>query len=66
MAVKNFKHDDKDLPSEDWSEGGHAVDPEIERLWAQEAERRYQEFLDGKVQAIPGQEALRRIRATLR
>lgn len=39
---------------------------EIERLWAVEAERRYQEYLDGKVEAIPGEEALRRARAALR
>jgi len=38
---------------------------EIERLWAVEAERRYQEYLDGKVEAIPGEEALRRARAAL-
>jgi putative addiction module component (TIGR02574 family) len=47
--------------SEEESEEG-----EIERLWAEEAERRYQDFLDGKVEAIPGEEAIRRIRAALR
>lgn len=41
------------------------IDPEVEQLWAEEAERRYQEFLDGKVEAIPGEEALKRIRASL-
>jgi putative addiction module component (TIGR02574 family) len=39
---------------------------EIERLWAEEAERRYQEILDGKVKAVPGEEAMRRARAALR
>lgn len=39
---------------------------EIERLWAEEAERRYQGYLDGKVEAVPGEEAIRRIRAALR
>lgn len=39
---------------------------EIERLWMEEAERRYQDFLDGKVQEVPGEEAIRRIRAALR
>ncbi|HSK77814.1 MAG TPA: addiction module protein [Thermoanaerobaculia bacterium] len=38
---------------------------ETERLWAEEAERRYQDFLDGKVQEVPGEEAIRRIRAAL-
>ncbi len=64
MALKNLKYDDKDSPSEDWSGGD--FDPDIEPLWAEEAERRYQEYLDGKVEAVPGEEALRRIRATLR
>lgn len=38
----------------------------IERLWAEEAERRYQDLLDGKVKAVPGEEAIRRARAALR
>jgi putative addiction module component (TIGR02574 family) len=38
---------------------------ETERLWLEEAERRYQDFLDGKVQEVPGEEAIRRIRAAL-
>jgi uncharacterized protein (DUF433 family) len=39
---------------------------EIEKLWAKEARRRLQELIDGKVQAIPGPEAIRRGRAALR
>jgi hypothetical protein len=41
-------------------------DPEIGRLWVEEAERRYQELLDGKAEAIPGEEAIRRVRADLK
>ena len=41
------------------------IDPEVARHWAEEAERRYQEFLDGKVTAVPGKQALKRIRAVL-
>ncbi len=37
---------------------------EIERLWVEEAERRLQDYLDGKVEAVPIEEALQRIRAT--
>jgi hypothetical protein len=40
-------------------------DPEVVQLWAEEAERRYQEFLDGKVEAVPSKQALERIRAAL-
>jgi hypothetical protein len=32
------------------------IDPEVAQLWGEEAERRYQEFLDGKVEAVPGEE----------
>ncbi len=42
-----------------------AFDPDVKPLWAEEAERRYQEYLDGKVEAVPGEEALKRIRAAL-
>jgi len=37
-----------------------------ERLWAEEAERRFQEIRDGSVQGIPAEEALARLRAALR
>jgi putative addiction module component (TIGR02574 family) len=40
-------------------------DPEVVQLWVAEAERRYQDYLEGKTEAIPGEEALRRIRAAL-
>ncbi len=60
MAIKDPKPEDTYPPS------GHWATPELERLWIEEAERRYQDYLDGKVEAVPGEEAIRRIRATLR
>lgn len=39
------------------------TDPEIRKLWAAEAKRRYREYLEGKVELIPGEEAVRRARA---
>ena len=33
---------------------------EVERLWLQEAERRLQEFRDGKVKGIPAEEVFNR------
>ena len=33
---------------------------EIERIWMQEAERRFQEFRGGKVQGIPAEDVFRR------
>lgn len=41
-------------------------DPEIRQAGAEEAERRYQDYLDGKTTPIPGEEAFRRLRASLR
>lgn len=41
-------------------------DPEIQQAWIEEAERRYQAYLDGKTEPIPGEEAFRRVRASLR
>ena len=40
-------------------------DPEVVRLWVAEAERRYEDYLEGRTEAVPGDEALRRIRASL-
>ena len=33
-------------------------DPEIEKLWIEEAERRYAQYLRGEVEAIPGDEVM--------
>ena len=63
MALKDPKpsqDQEAELLAEYWD------DPEIGRLWVEEAERRYQEFLDGKAEAIPGEEAIRRVRAALK
>jgi len=35
----------------------------IDRLWAEEAERRYKEIEDGVVKAIPGEEVMNRLRS---
>ena len=35
----------------------------INRLWAEEAERRNREIEDGTVQAIPGEEVMNRLRS---
>jgi putative addiction module component (TIGR02574 family) len=40
-------------------------DPEVVKLWVAEAERRYEDYLEGKAEAVPGEEALRRIRTAL-
>jgi putative addiction module component (TIGR02574 family) len=40
-------------------------DPEIEALWAEEAERRLDELEQGLASEIPAEEALRRARAAI-
>lgn len=39
------------------------IDEEIERLWAEEAERRVSQIEEGKVKLVPGEEVFNRIRA---
>jgi putative addiction module component (TIGR02574 family) len=41
-------------------------DPEIRQAAIEEAERRYQDYLEGKVEAIPGEEVFRKYRAAFR
>ena len=41
------------------------ADPEIQRAWVQEAQRRDSEIESGEVAPVPGEEALARIRASL-
>jgi len=41
------------------------ADPEIQRAWVQEAQRRDTEIESGAVAPVPGEEALARIRASL-
>lgn len=39
---------------------------EIENAWIREADRRYQAYKRGKVQAIPAADAIRKVRESLR
>ena len=41
------------------------ADPEIQRAWVQEAQRRDAEIESGTVSPVPGEEAVARIRASL-
>ena len=42
------------------------VDPDSERLWLEEAERRLDELLSGNVTSIPADEVFRKARSSLR
>lgn len=39
------------------------IDEEIDRLWAEEAERRVSQIEEGKIKLVPGEEVFARIRA---
>jgi hypothetical protein len=39
-----------------------SVDPDVERLWLEEAQRRYDAFVKGKIEARPGDEVMQRAR----
>lgn len=41
-------------------------DSEIEQAWEEEAERRYQQYLAGEMDALPASEALAQVRAELK
>ncbi len=41
------------------------IDPEVEEAWAHEADRREAELESGLLEAVPGQEAISRLRARL-
>ena len=38
-----------------------AIDPNAEQLWLEEAQRRYDAFLRGELEARPGDEVMRRV-----
>ncbi len=42
-----------------------ALDAEVEELWIAEAQRRYQAFLKGELEALPGDEVMSRARSRL-
>ena len=44
-------------------EGGHESRVEVERLWNEEAARRYRDYKSGKVVAIPADEVFQRLEA---
>ena len=41
-------------------------DPEAEQLWIEEAQRRYDAYLKGEIEQIPGDEAMRKARERLK
>lgn len=71
MNAEELESEALKLPYDEREKLAHALmlsldsDPEVVKLWVAEAERRYEDYLEGRVEAVPGDEALRRIRASL-
>jgi hypothetical protein len=42
-----------------------ALDAEVEQLWIAEAQRRYEAFLNGELEALPGDEVMTKARSRL-
>ena len=56
--------DEREMLAEQFIASLDAEDQETrDRLWAEEAERRYKEIEDGVVKAIPGEEVMNRLRS---
>lgn len=43
-----------------------AVDPEVEQVWIEEARRRYDAYLKGELEALPGDAVMQRARSRLK
>lgn len=41
------------------------VDEDVERLWLEEAQRRYEAYLKGELDALPGEDVMKRARERL-
>lgn len=42
------------------------ADADVERAWLQEAQRRYREVVEGKVQPVPGERVFENLRSRLK
>ena len=43
-----------------------SMEEDVEQLWIEEAQRRYQAFIEGKLEALPGEDVMRRARQRLK
>lgn len=63
-AAMTLSSDEREMLAENLIASLDGDDQEtIDRLWVEEAERRDKEIQDGVVQAIPGEEVMRRLRS---
>ena len=63
-AAMTLSPDEREMLAEDLIASLDAEDQAtIDRLWVEEAERRYKEIADGLVKPIPGEEVMNRLRS---
>lgn len=73
-SFENLEKEARSLNSRQKAELAHiliqdldaGVDENTEQIWIEEARRRYQEFKEGKIGALPGDEVMRRVRQLLK
>lgn len=49
-----------------WDSIEHFLSPDVEHAWLEEAERRWREIEEGRVQCIPGEVAMKQARNSLK
>ncbi len=49
-----------------WDSVEHFADPAVERAWMDEADRRWREIKEGKVQCVPADDVMKQARDRLR
>jgi putative addiction module component (TIGR02574 family) len=64
-AAHELSDEDREILTIELNIEMRKVDPEIEKAWITEANRRWKEFEEGKVEGIPGEEVFARIRQRL-
>ncbi len=54
------------LAQQVWDSVEHFVNPEIEKVWLDEAEKRWREIEQGRVQCISAEKVMKKARASLK
>lgn len=65
-ALQLLPHDRAQLAEHLIHSLDEAEDPEAERLWIEEAERRYREYKEGKIKGIPAEQVFKEARSKLK
>lgn len=65
--IRSLSHEDKtELIRALIAELDAPADADVERLWLEEARKRHQELVDGKVQPVPGERVFENLHSRLK